>query len=215
MDRQTPQQITPVPWAALRLGRALPHGELSGTAAFRGDHGKLGERRRPKAGRPSSPSRASGMEGAKSRPGCPTVCRGGRSPSRRTKERPLGTAALRGRTGEDLGSRVIGVPGPLASPSCGGTGSRARDQSRRPGLLALEADGGCQLGVLLADRGAGARGGRAELRPESSPLPCRVVHPERGATCRQTASQLSAARRGTRWTLARRWAHPDVQHSEQ
>ena len=46
-------------------------------------------------------------------------------PSRTTKERPLGTAALRGRTREDLGSWVIGVPGRLASPSCEGTSGRS------------------------------------------------------------------------------------------
>ena len=44
----------------------------------------------------------------------------GERTSRRTKERPLGAAAL-GRTGEDLGSWVIGARVRLPSPSCGGT----------------------------------------------------------------------------------------------
>ena len=51
----------------------------------------------------------------------PSPARGsGERTSRRTKERPLGAAAL-GRTGEDLGSWVIGARVRLPSPSCGGT----------------------------------------------------------------------------------------------
>jgi hypothetical protein len=42
------------------------------------------------------------------------------------KERPLGTAALRARTREDLGSWVIGVPRRLASPSFRGTPRQRR-----------------------------------------------------------------------------------------
>src|SRR6185436_16596353 len=49
-------------------------------------------------------------------------------------------AALRGRTREDLGSCVIGVPGRLASPSCEGTAIVLGTTSRgAPALLAFEA----------------------------------------------------------------------------
>ena len=53
------------------------------------------------------------------------------------KERPLGTAALRGRTREDLGSWIIGVPPRLASPSFRGTPRHRRASFARRSRLPM------------------------------------------------------------------------------